>query len=101
MSNKMSSNLDKLLDRVEALELAGESASALSTPSINRISEHQQSKTNKKIGKGVVPTSHPPLVPMIILKVLFLDVVRRVTKTPLWTVELCVQHSSSHVTSVG
>ena len=52
ISNKMTSDLDELLDRVEALELAGESASALSTPSINRISEHQQGKADKKMGKG-------------------------------------------------
>ena len=52
ISNKITSDLDDLLDRVEALELAGESASALSTPSINRISEHQQGKADKKIGKG-------------------------------------------------
>ena len=52
IANKMSSDLDELLDRVDALELAGESASALATPSINRISEHQQNKSDRKIGKG-------------------------------------------------
>ena len=56
-----------------------------------------------KIGRGVVPSNHLPLVPLVMVfkKVLALDVVRQLTKTPLRNVELSVQLGTFNVTSVG